>query len=69
MIATKCVHNVLLTIRDSETDTLQILLPKRFSAVISDDDIDKINANSVSLNLEYRGICATSKSYLLAVEA
>jgi hypothetical protein len=59
----------LLTITDSESDAVQMLLPKRDSAVILDGDIDKINTSTVSLNLVYRGICATSKAYLLAIEA
>jgi len=67
-ITNKFGPTILLTIRDSQSDTVQVFLPKRYSAVFSDDDMDKINTNAVSLNLVYRGICAASKSYLLAIE-
>jgi len=49
---TKFGPTSLLTIHDS--DSLNIFLPKRYSEVISDDDIDKINKNSISLNLIYK---------------
>jgi len=42
---------VLLTIRDSESTTVQICLPKRYSAVVVEDDIEKINNKLVSLIL------------------
>ena len=34
---------ILLTIRDSESTTVQTFLPKRYSAVLSDDDMEKIS--------------------------
>ena len=68
-IATKYGPTVLLSIRVSETNIVQILLPKRYSAVISDDDMDTIISNAVSLNLVYRGMCETSKSHLLAMKS
>jgi len=66
-IATKYGQTVLLSTRDSEASIIQIFLPKRYCAEISDDDMDKINSKAVSLNLVYKGICETSKSYLLAL--
>ena len=57
-----------LRARDSPSDTVQVFLPKRYSAVVSDDNMDKINKNAVSLNLVSRGDCGTSDSYLLAIE-
>ena len=60
---------VLLTVRDSESCVVQIFLPKRFCAVISNNDIDKINNSAVSLNLVYKGIVRHSKSHLLAIES
>jgi len=38
-ITTKYVPTVLLSIRVPETSIIQVFLPKRYSAVISDDDI------------------------------
>lgn len=46
----------------------QVFLPKRYSAVMTDDVIQKINTNAVFLNLVYRGVCATNNAYLLALE-
>jgi len=34
-------QTVLLTIRDTESTTIQTFLPKRYNAVVSDDDLDK----------------------------
>ena len=59
---------VLLTIRYSESTTVQTFLPKRYSAVVSEDDIEKIINKLVSLNLIYMGICEKSRSYLLKIE-
>ena len=68
-IITKFGPTALLTIHDSDSAAaLQIFLPKRYSEVISHDDIDKINKKSVSLNLIYKGTCPKSRSYLLAIE-
>jgi len=68
-INTKFGSTVLLSIRDSEPKIVQIFLPKRYSDVVSDDDMGKNNSKAVSLNLIYKGICDTSKSYLLAIES
>ena len=59
---------ILLTIRISESTTVHTFLPKRYSAVFSDEDIEKINNKLVSLNLIYMGICEKSRSYLLKIE-
>jgi len=67
-ITNKFGPSVLLTIRDSESTTDQTFLPKRYSAVVSEDDIEKINNKLVSLNLIYMGICEKSRSYLLKIE-
>ena len=68
-ITIKYGPTVLLSIRDSEASMVQIFLPKRYCAVISGDGMYKIYSNAVSLNLVYKGICETSKSYLLAIES
>ena len=59
---------VLLTIRNSESTTVQTFLPKRYSAVVSDEDIEKMNNKLVSLNLICMGICEKSRSYMLKIE-
>jgi len=68
-ITSKYRPTVLLTVRDSESCVLQIFLPKSYCAVISDDDMDEINNSAVSLNLVYKDICKTPKSYLLAIKS
>jgi len=65
--ATKYGPTVLMPVRDFESSVDQIFLPKRYSAAISDDDVEKINNRAISLNLVYKDICETSKSYLLAI--
>jgi len=67
-ITSKIGPTVLLTIRESESTTVQIFLPKRNSAVVSVDDIEKINNKLVSLNLMYLGLCEKSRSFLLKIE-
>jgi len=59
----------VLTLRVSETSIVQVFLPKRYSEVMSDTDICSINSKAVSLHLVYKGICESSKAYLLAIES
>jgi len=68
-IPTRYGHTVVLTLRIAETDFVQVFLPKRYSDVVSDEDIDVINSKAVSLHLVYKGVCESSKSYLLAIES
>jgi len=68
-ITTKFGPTTLLNIHDSDSAAgLQIFLPKRYSEVTSDDDIDKINKNSFSQNLIHNDKCRITRSYLLAIE-
>jgi hypothetical protein len=59
---------VVLTIRDAGATPAQIFLPRRYSDVISDTDIEQINSNAVFLRLVYKGVCSKTKAYLLAIE-
>jgi len=68
-ITTKIGSTVLMTIRDSQEDPAQTFLQKRYSDIMSDDDIQKLHKIAVFLYLPYRGVCVTSKSYFLAIEA
>jgi len=67
-ITSKFVPTVFLTIRDSESTSVQTFLRKRYSAIVSDDYIVKIINKIVSLNLILMGICEKSSSYLLKIE-
>jgi len=68
-IPTKNGLSVVLTLRIAETNNVQVFLPKRYSDVVSDADIDAINSKAVSLYLVYKGVCESSKSYLLAIRS
>ena len=61
-ITIKFGSTVLLSIRDSNEQVVQIFLPKRYANVVSDVDMDKINSRSIYLNLVYKGICEKNKS-------
>jgi len=58
----------VLTIRDSVEAPAQVFLPRRYSDVVTDTDIEQINSNAVFLHLVYRGVCSTTKAYLLAID-
>jgi len=68
-ITTKIGPTLLLTIRDSQRDPSQINLPRQYSAVMADDDMENINGNTVPLSLIYRGVCAATLAYPLSIEA
>ena len=53
-ITTKYGPTVLLSLRVSETSIFQVFLPKRYSDVMSDEDMDNINSKAVSLHLVYK---------------
>ena len=67
-ITTKFGSTVMLSIRDTDEQLLQIFLPKRYASAVSDDDISKINSRSIHLNLVYKGLCEKNPSYLLAID-
>jgi len=46
-IPTKYGLSVVLTLRIAETNIVQVLLPKRYSDVVSDSDMDAINSKAV----------------------
>jgi len=60
--------SVVFTIGSSDTTIVQVFLPQRYSDVVTDVDIQSINSGAVELNLVYKGVCESSKAYLLAVE-
>jgi len=59
---------VLLTLRSSDTNVVQVFLPQRYSDVVTDADMQSIKSVAVELNLVCKGVCESSKAYLLAVE-
>jgi len=47
---------------------VSVFLQKRYSAVFTDDDIDRINSKRTKLNLIYKGTCERSGAYKLEIE-
>jgi hypothetical protein len=58
---------VLLSIRDSSFSLKKVFLPRRYSEVMTDDDIADINSGQTKLNLIYRGTCMQTGGHLLAL--
>jgi len=67
-LSTKYGMSVVFTLRSSDTSTVQVFLPQRYSDVVTDADIHSINSECVDLNLVYKGVCEFSKAYLLALK-
>jgi hypothetical protein len=59
---------VLLSIKELPYNILKVLMPKRYSAVISGENVESINSQKVSLNLIYKGMCEKSKCHLAVEE-
>jgi hypothetical protein len=64
-VGTRFGPTVLLSIRGSEFGLKKLFLPRRYSEVITDEDIDRFN--KATLYLIYRGVCEQTKSFLLSI--
>ena len=58
----------MLTLRSSDTNVVLVFLPQRYSDVVTDAEMQTTNPWAFELNLVYKGVCESSKAYLLAVE-
>jgi hypothetical protein len=67
-IVMKYGPTVLLSIEESPYNKMKVFMQKHYNSVFSDEDIESINSQKVSLNLIYKGMCEKSKSYILAIE-
>ena len=67
-ISTKYGLAVVLKLQAPDAGIVQVFLPQRYSDVMMDADLESINSKAVALNLVYRGVCESSKSYILAIE-
>ena len=56
------------TIEDEGAAPAQIFLPRRYSDVFTDTDIEQINSVAVFVHLVFKGVCTTTKACLLAKE-
>jgi len=66
-LTTRFGPTVILTVKYEDAAPVQVFLPRRYSDVFSDTDIEQINSNAVFLHLLFKGVCPTTKAYLLAL--
>lgn len=52
----------------SSIDAVRVFLPKRFTLVFSDIDIDQINYERIRVHIIYHGTCEKTSAYLLSLE-
>jgi len=67
-ISTKYGLSVVLTLRGPYSGVVQVFLPQLYSDVMTEADLECINIKEVTLHLVYKGVCESSKAYLLAIE-
>jgi len=68
-LSTKYGMSVVFTLRNSDANVVQVFLPQRYSDVVTDADILSNNSECNDINLVYKGVCESSKAYILAVES
>ena len=67
-IDTKYGKSVLLTLLEGDGHSVNAFLPKRYAAVLTDDDIDKIRSKRVNLGIIYNGTCEKTRAYRLEID-
>ena len=67
-LTTRFGPSVILTVKGEDAAPTHVFLPRRYSVVFTDTDIEQINSNAVFLHLIFNGVCPTTKAYLLAIE-
>jgi hypothetical protein len=58
---------VLLTIGESENSLKKFFLPRRYSDVMTNEDLANINSGKKKLNLVYKNKCSHTNGFLLAI--
>jgi hypothetical protein len=66
-VGTRFWPTVLLSICDSEFTLKKVFLPRSYSEVVTDEDIDRINSGRAKLYLIYSGVCAQTNGFLLSI--
>ena len=56
-----------LSVRDASPALLKVFLPKRYAAIITDEDISSINGELMHWNLISKGVCPRTNIYVLAI--
>jgi hypothetical protein len=65
---TKYGISILLTIKMTSTDSVRVFLPRRFTLIFSDEDIDLINNGLIKINLIFHNICEKTNAYMLSLK-
>jgi len=65
---TKYGESVPLIILEGDGHSVNVFLPKRYAAVLTDDDIDMINSKRVNLSIIYNGTCEKTRVYKLEID-
>jgi hypothetical protein len=66
-VSTRFGPTGLISTCDSEFALKKVFLPRRYTEVVTDEDIDRFNSNKSKLYLIYRGLCAQTNGFLLAI--
>ena len=64
-LGTRFGPTVILSIRESEFGLKKVFLPRRYSDVITDEDIERFNQGK--LYLIYKGVCELTNGFLLSI--
>ena len=67
-LQTKYGISILLTIKASSENLVRVFLPRRFTKVFSDTDIDMINGGMIKIDFIYHDTCEKTNSYQLSLE-
>ena len=67
-VGTRFGPSVLATINESEQAAVKVFIPKRYSSVFRDTEIDEINNSKIRLFLIYKGKCETTHAHILNLE-
>ena len=67
-LTTRICPTVILNVKGEDAAPVKIILLRRYSDGFTDTDIEQINSNAVFLHLIFKGVCPTTKAYLLAIE-
>jgi len=66
-LITRFGPTVILNVNGEYAASVKIFLPRRYSDVFTDTDIERINSNAVFLHL-FKGVCPTTNAYLLSIK-
>ena len=66
-LTTRFGPTVILTVKIKEAAPFQVFLPRRYSDAFSVTDMEQIHSNAVFLHLFFKGVCPSTKAYLVAI--